>query len=408
MSKNNLRRRLKDGFLQAITYLSSGVSLFALVMIAIFVIGKGYKLLNWDLITENYLSTGYVADFFSGSADCQCEAPKSFEEGVFYSERWGVALQDTTDLLGKTVVMVVYVHPDSPYANLHDKGVGTEPIVLRDEYHIIRIAFEAYPTALSRYGSQHMIDSMDANDSIREIEFQTEGGGIRGSIYTTLILIGLTLLFALPIGVGAAIYLNEYAPINRITKLLRSLIETLTGVPSIIYGLMGLAIFVPMTVSLTGATGGNLISGAMTLAVILLPIIIRTTEESLKVVPDDFRQASLALGASQTQTTFKVVLPSAFPGIMTATLLAIGRIIGESAALVFAVGTAIKDDVSLTGKSTSLAVHIWSMMTDEPANIELSATIAIIILVIVVILNLIIKILSTRYLKRKLGSAYEH
>ncbi|MCK7487785.1 MAG: ABC transporter permease subunit [Bacillus subtilis] len=159
-----------------------------------------------------------------------------------------------------------------------------------------------------------MIESIEANDSIREIEFQTEGGGIRGSIYTTLILIGLTLMFALPIGVGAAIYLNEYAPINRFTKLLRSLIETLTGVPSIIYGLMGLAIFVPLTVSLTNATGGNLISGAMTLAVILLPIIIRTTEESLKVVPDDFRQASLALGASQTQTTFKVVLPSALAG----------------------------------------------------------------------------------------------
>jgi phosphate transport system permease protein len=167
---------------------------------------------------------------------------------------------------------------------------------------------------------------------------------------------------------------------------------------------MGLAIFVPLTVNLLGASGGNLISGAMTLSVILLPIIIRTTEESLKVVPDEFRQASLALGASKTQTTFKVVLPSAVPGIMTATLLAIGRIIGESAALVFAIGTAIKDDVTLLGKSTPLAVHIWAMMTDEPANIELSATIAIIIIAIVIILNIIIKLISNRYLKRKLGS----
>jgi len=205
---------------------------------------------------------------------------------------------------------------------------------------------------------------------------------------------------ALPIGIGSAMYLNEYAKNNGFTRFIRSMIETLTGVPSIIYGLMGLAIFVPIIVSLTDATGANLISGAMTLTVILLPVIIRTTEESLKVVPDDYRFASLALGASKTQTTFKVVLPNAIPGILTATLLAIGRIIGESAALVFAVGTVIKDEVSLTGQSTSLAVHIWSMMSDEPANIDLSTTIALIILVIVLSLNVIIKFLTRSYMKR--------
>jgi phosphate transport system permease protein len=182
--------------------------------------------------------------------------------------------------------------------------------------------------------------------------------------------------------------------------MLRSFIETLTGVPSIIYGLMGLAIFVPITIRLTSATTGNLISGSMTLAVILLPIIIRTTEESLKVVPDDYRFASLALGASKTQTVFKVILPNAFSGILTATLLAIGRIIGESAALVFAIGTSIKDDVYLTDRSTSLAVHIWSMMTDEPANIELSSTIALIILMMVLILNISIKLISKRFMRK--------
>jgi phosphate transport system permease protein len=245
-----------------------------------------------------------------------------------------------------------------------------------------------------------MILELDQVTSIRELEFTTSGGGIKGSIITTLYLIALTLVIALPIGVGAAIYLNEYAKNNRLTSIVRSLIETLTGVPSIIYGLMGLAVFVPFIVSITSATGGNIISGAMTLAVILLPVVIRTTEESLKVVPDDYRQASLALGASKTQTTFKVILPNAMPGILTATLLAIGRIIGESAALVFAIGTAIKDDISLTGQSTSLAVHIWSMMSDEPANIDLSTTIALIILFIVLILNLSIKFISRNFMKR--------
>ena len=124
-----------------------------------------------------------------------------------------------------------------------------------------------------------MINALDQQDSFRELEFATTGGGIRGSIITTLYLIVLTLIIALPIGIGSAIYLNEYAPNNKLTRLIRSLIETLTGIPSIIYGLMGLAIFVPLTIRLTDATGGNIISGAMTLSVILLtrlkqPIVI--------------------------------------------------------------------------------------------------------------------------------------
>ncbi|MFH0993459.1 MAG: phosphate ABC transporter permease PstA, partial [bacterium] len=369
MSKNKTRKR-KDALLNIATYLASAVSLMTLLAIVLFVFGKGYRLLNIPLIVENYESQGFVADFYEGTTFCDCETSETFPEGTYYSSKWGIALMDSVDLLGKTAVTVVYVNADSPFSTLHDKGINTTPIAMRADYEIIRIAFTEYPTALAKNGAAAMIAALDATATIREIEFKTAGGGIRGSLITTLVLIALTLVMALPVGVGAAIYLTEYAPANRITRTIRSLIETLTGVPSIIYGLMGLAVFVPLTVKLTNATGGNLISGAMTLAVILLPVIIRTTEESLKVVPDDFRNASLALGASKTQTTFKVVLPSALPGIMTATLLAIGRIIGESAALVFAIGTTIKDNVSLTGRSTPLAVHIWAMMTDEPANIE--------------------------------------
>ncbi len=407
MSNSRRMTKIKDFILQSITYLSSFVSLGALLIIVGFLFSKGIHLLNINLITENYLSTGFVADVFPDTPLCNCEPTIELGENVYYSPKWGIALVDSKDLLGKNVIEIEYVHANSPLRQVNDKGIGIEPIRLRTDYDMIRIAFDAYPTALSRFGAENMINSLEANDTIREMEFQTTGGGIRGSIITTLYLIFFTLLFALPIGIGAAIYLNEFAKPSQWTRLLRTAIETLTGVPSIIYGLMGLAIFVPLTVSLTDATGGNILSGAMTLAVILLPIIIRTTEESLKVVPDDFRQASLALGANATQTTFKVVLPSAFPGILSATLLAIGRIVGESAALVFAIGTSIKDHITVTGKSTSLAVHIWAMMTDEPANIELSATIALIIVFITVILNLLIKLLSTRYLKKKLGGAHE-
>jgi phosphate transport system permease protein len=210
----------------------------------------------------------------------------------------------------------------------------------------------------------------------------------------------MTLIIAIPFGVLTAIYFNEFAPSNWLTKTMRSFIETLTGVPSIIYGLLGITVLVPLTVRLTPAVNSNLIAGALTLSVIILPTIIRTTEESLRVVPDDHRAASLALGANKTQTTFKVVLPQASPGIITATFLGVGRVIGESAALIFVLGAAIKDTVNIYEPSTSLAVHIWSMMTDEPANIALSSTIALLILAIVLVINISVK-LSVKLLFRK-------
>jgi phosphate transport system permease protein len=390
--------RIKDTILQGITYVASFISLFVLLMIIGFVFTKGIHLLNWDLVTHNYQAVNHIAALETDQL-CNCENSR-IDDDAFYSAKWGIALKDDIDLMGKNVIVVAHVDENSPFQSMKDKGVGEEKLSLDLDYSIIRIAFEGKPTALSRYGAEKMVEALDQSDSFRELEYITTGGGIRGSIITTLYLIGLTLVIALPIGISSALYLNEYAKNTRITRTIRSLIEMLTGVPSVIYGLMGLAVFVPITVSLTKATGGNLISGSLTLAVILLPVIIRTTEESLKVVPDELRFASLALGASKTQTTTKVVLPNAFPGILTATLLAIGRIIGESAALVFAIGTAIKDDIRLTDKSTSLAVHIWSMMTDEPANIELSATIALIILIIVLSLNISIKLLTRRLVER--------
>ncbi|MCD4827354.1 MAG: phosphate ABC transporter permease PstA [Acholeplasmataceae bacterium] len=395
-----LNRKTKENMYLGVTYASAFFSLGVLLMIIGFVFVNGFKLLNFDLITHNYTAVTYISDLNEGYDLDIYQTTKTFDQDTYYSEKWGLALTDDTNLQGKNVIVVTYVDPESPLKDLNNKGVGSLTLSLTKDYEIIRIAFDGSASALSSRGAQNMITLLDLEDDIRELEFQTTGGGIRGSILTTIYLIGLTLIFALPIGIGAAIYLNEYAKNNKFNRLLRTFIETLTGVPSIIYGLMGLAIFVPITIKLTSATTGNLISGSMTLAVILLPIIIRTTEESLKVVPDDYRFASLALGASKTQTVFKVILPSAFSGILTATLLAIGRIIGESAALVFAIGVSIKDEIHLTDRSTSLAVHIWSMMTDEPANIELSSTIAIIILMMVLILNISVKLISKRFMRK--------
>lgn len=395
------KRKKFDKLLQTITYISASVGVLILSLIVVFVIRNGVGLINFDLITNDY-----HAQFYNGGIDevttfSNTPRPNELATDDIYSEKWGIALRDGLDREGKPIIEVVFIAEDSPLYAMYDKNnLENTEFKIEVENIISSVKFDDKPSALSIYGAEYMINELDAENQFREIVFSSLGGGIRGSLITTLYTIGLTLIIALPIGIFSAIYLNEFAKKNRLTRIIRSMIEMLTGVPSIIFGLMGLAVFVPLTTRYTPATSANLISGSLTLAVILLPIIIRSTEESLKAIPDDFRFASLALGANNSQTTFKVVLPSALPGILTATLLAIGRVIGESAALIFAIGTTIKDDISIFGKSTTLAVHIWSLLTDEPANIELASTISIIILFIVLILNISVKLLSKKYLKR--------
>ncbi|MCF7924881.1 MAG: phosphate ABC transporter permease PstA, partial [Candidatus Izimaplasma sp.] len=390
------KRKRKDIFLQAITYLASSVALIILMMIFFFVLKNGSGLINFDLLTSDYHAKFYNGGTEVITDDISFSAPDDLAEDAYFSNHWGVALKNATDKEGQAVIKVDYIDSQSPLNELYDKNNTDNTLFSLKEGQIVSmIKFHDKASALSIQGAENMMNQLNEANEFREIVFYSSGGGIRGSIITTLYTIGLSLLFALPIGIFTAIYLNEFAHKNKITQIIRQMIEMLTGVPSIVFGLVGLAVFVPLTTRYTPATSGNILSGSLTLAVILLPVIIRSTEESLKVVPDEFRFASLALGANRTQTTFKVVLPSALPGILTATLLAIGRVIGESAALIFAIGTAIKDDISIFGKSTTLSVHIWSLLTDEPANIELASTIALIILIMVLILNMSVKLISS-------------
>lgn len=188
---------------------------------------------------------------------------------------------------------------------------------------------------------------------------------------STAYLILVSLLIALPIGIASAVYLSEMAKKNKVNAAIRTGIETLTGVPSIVYGLMGVSVLFPITAAM-GAKTTNILLGALTMAIILLPTIIRSTEEALRVVPQGLRDASLSLGASQTQTIFKITLPCAMPGILSGILLSIGRVVGESAALIYTMGTFINDQPGLLKQGTSLAVHIWSVMSGEQPNFELA------------------------------------
>ena len=208
-----------------------------------------------------------------------------------------------------------------------------------------------------------------------------------------LILISLAL--ALPLGIAAAIYLQEYAKKNLVNRLIRQGIETLTGVPSIVYGLMGVTVLFPIT-TIFGATGTSILLGGLTMAIILLPTIIKSVEEALIVVPQSLQDASLSLGATKAQTILKVVLPCCINGILTGVLLSIGRVIGESAALIYTMGTFISDNPTINGSATSLSLMIWSFMSSEQPNFELACAISIIILAIVLVLNIIVKIIGKK------------
>lgn len=256
-------------------------------------------------------------------------------------------------------------------------------------------------SALGTMTIKDFIKELEYGNKIVDSTFLGEGGGFRGSLLNTLSLIGFSILFAFPLGVGGAIYLGVYAKDNKVTKIVRTLIDMTSGIPSIIFGLAGALIFIPIANLIPGSNGGNIISGALTMTMILLPTIVKTVEESIKVIPKSLTNASLALGASRTETVFKVVLPNALPGILTSLLLSIGRIIGESAALVFAMGTTIGEVASMNGSNASLAVHIWVILGGDHPAYDNACAISIVIIVIVLVLTLLLKLVSTKLNKFK-------
>ncbi|MPM87741.1 Phosphate transport system permease protein PstA [bioreactor metagenome] len=162
---------------------------------------------------------------------------------------------------------------------------------------------------------------------------------------------------------------------------------------------MGVTVLFPIT-QLLGATTTSILLGGLTMSIILLPTIIKSTEEALIVVPQSLRDGSLSLGATKSQTIFKVVLPCAINGILTGILLSIGRVIGESAALIYTMGTFINDSPSLLSQGTSLSVMIWSFMSGEQPNFQLASAISIIILIIVLVLNFVVKAIAKRFTKK--------
>lgn len=233
--------------------------------------------------------------------------------------------------------------------------------------------------------------------SLFEFKYTSENVSMFPSIITTLMLVFATLILVTPIGVFTGFYLIEYAKKgNKFVELIRIATETLSGVPSIVYGLFGMLFFVYRL-----QFSYSLIAGILTVAIMVLPLIIRSTEEALMAVDDSLREASFGLGAGKLRTIFRVVLPVAMPGILSGIILSIGRIVGETAALIYTLGSVTKMPNGLFSSGRTLAVHMYVLST-EGLHVNESFATGVILLITVLILNGISTYFSNKLTKGRI------
>lgn len=224
--------------------------------------------------------------------------------------------------------------------------------------------------------------------------YTSENASVVPALINTVIMALISLLFAIPFGIGSAIYLVEYAKKgNKLVKVIRVTAETLTGIPSIVYGLFGMLFFVTAF-----HWGFSVLAGGCTLAIMILPVILRTTEEALLAVPDSYREGSFGLGAGKLRTIFKIILPAAVPGILSGIILATGRIVGETAALIYTAGSvsAIPKDVFSSGRT--LAVHMY-LLANEGLHVNQAYATAVILLILVIAINALSSFIAKKIAK---------
>ena len=225
-------------------------------------------------------------------------------------------------------------------------------------------------------------------------EYSSYNASVMPALVNTVVMTLLSLLIAVPFGIFSAIFLVEYAGRgNKFVEVIRLTTETLSGIPSIVYGLFGMLFFVN-----TLDWGFSLLAGAFTLSIMILPLIMRTTEEALKAVPDSYREGSFGLGAGKLRTVFRIVLPSAIPGVLAGVILAIGRIVGETAALIYTAGTVAQIPSSVMGSGRTLAVHMYNLSSEGLYMDQAYAT-AVILLVLVVGINALSSVIAKKLTK---------
>jgi len=230
--------------------------------------------------------------------------------------------------------------------------------------------------------------------SLFEFRYTTSNVSMMPAIINTLIMVLLALLISGPLGIFSAIYLVEYAKSgNKLVKIVRLTAETLTGIPSIVYGLFGMLFFV-----VTMGWGYSMLAGALTLSIMILPLIMRTTEEALLSVPVSYREGSFALGAGKLRTVFRIVLPGAVPGILAGVILATGRVMGETAALLFTAGSVAQVPNSVLGSGRTLAIHMY-VLANEGLYVNQASATGVILLVMVLLINWLSASVAKRIVK---------
>lgn len=226
-------------------------------------------------------------------------------------------------------------------------------------------------------------------------EYNSENVSMMPAIVNTITMTVLSLLFAVPIGIFSAIYLVEYAKKgNKLVSAVRLTTETLSGIPSIVYGLFGYLMF-----NKALGWGYSMLGGALTLAIMILPLIMRTTEEALLAVPDSYREGSFGLGAGRLRTVFRIVLPSAIPGILSGVILAIGRIVGETAALIYTSGSVTGIPKNVMGSGRTLAIHMYALFSEGLHMDEAYAT-GVVLLVLVLLINWLSSLIAKKLEKK--------
>lgn len=230
--------------------------------------------------------------------------------------------------------------------------------------------------------------------SLFSLTYTSENASLMPALINTIAMTFLSLVIAVPFGIFSAIFLVEYAGRgNRFIEIIRLTTETLSGIPSIVYGLFGMLFFVTAC-----GWGFSMLAGAFTLSIMILPLIMRTTEEALKSVPDSFREGSFGLGAGKLRTVFRIVLPSAVPGILAGIILAVGRIVGETAALIYTAGTVADVPNGVMGSGRTLAVHMYNLASEGLYMDQAYAT-AVILLLLVVGINTLSGVVTRRLTK---------
>lgn len=240
----------------------------------------------------------------------------------------------------------------------------------------------------------HHAGAPNLTPELFELEYTVENKSLVPALFNTLIIAGMSLLIAVPIGVFAAIFMVEYTSSkNKFVAVVRMAAETLAGIPSIVYGIFGLLLFVEILFK-----GYSMLAGILTMSIMILPLVMRTTEEALKSVPASFREGSFALGAGKLRTVFRIVLPSALPGILSGVILALGRVVGETAALIYTAGTVTRVPDSLLGSGETLAVHMY-VLASEGLYVEQSWATAIVLILLVLVINGVAEFIANRFKK---------